>query len=146
MHKFLSSLFFFLCLLPQITFAGQVIDQSVVYFIGTNMYKATNKSFALSAGITLKEFNLDGHRNLEKYISEGLPKDDRIKAERIANERLSKMDPVELREAFQGIGLAAQWDVRKAPAFVFNNGKEVIYGLTDVQQALKRWDYYRMTR
>jgi len=118
--------------------------QSTVYYIGTNDLKATNERYARNVGIKLIELNLDGHRNLEKIISDGLPLDDFETAERIANERLEKLDPMIVRESFQGIALTVQWGIQKTPAFVFNEGQYVIYGVTDVEQALKRWEYFRM--
>jgi len=119
-------------------------EQSTVYFIGTNDLKATNEKYARNVGIKLIELNLDGHRNLEKIISDGLPLDDYEAAERIANERLEKLDPMVVRESFQGIALTVQWGIQKTPAFVFNEGQYVIYGVTDVEQALKRWEFFRM--
>ena len=117
----------------------------VVTFIGTNHFQPVNVEAAEAYGVRLAAFNLDGHRNLEKAISQGLP-NDLVEAERIANERIKAMDSRELQAAFQGIALALQWDIQKAPAFVFNEGEAVIYGVTDVEVALKRWQYYGMTR
>ena len=51
-----------------------------------------------------------------------------------------------MQNAFRGIALAIQWGIRKAPAFVFDNGQAVIYGLTDAEVALKRWQFDRMRR
>jgi integrating conjugative element protein (TIGR03757 family) len=120
-------------------------DQPLVTFIGTNRFLAVNTEAAEAFGVKLVAYNLDGHRNLEKMLSKDLPQD-WVKAERIANERLAAMDHRQLQAAFRGIALSIQWDIRKAPAFVFNDGSEVIYGLTDVEVALKRWQYHRMTR
>ena len=120
-------------------------DPSVVTFIGTNQYPPTNVEAAAAFGVRLVTYNLDDHRNLERRLSEGLPQD-LVEAERIANERLQAMDNQALQAAFRGIALSIQWDISKAPAFVFNDGQAVIYGVTDVAVALKRWEYYGMTR
>lgn len=114
-----------------------------IYFLGTNDFKVVNDSYAGTAGYELKQYNMDGHLNLEQHLSEGLPQDDIELAEKIANERLENMDWSILQKAFQGLALASAWDVRKLPAFVFADGKFVIYGVTDTQEAIKRWEQYR---
>jgi len=119
-------------------------EKSTVYYIGTNKLQAINDDYAHSMGINLIKLNLDGHINLEKKISEGLPDNNYEEAERIANERLEKLDPEFVKQSFQGIALMVQWEITKAPAFVFDGGRQVIYGVTDTKQALKRWNYYRM--
>ncbi len=120
-------------------------EMPTVVFIGTNQYQATNTEAAQTFGVRLKPFNLDAHRNLEQKLSEGLPTD-LVEAERIANERLMALPGLEVQTAFQGIALALQWDIRKAPAYVFDNGGSVIYGVTDLSVAIKRWQYHRMRR
>ncbi len=120
-------------------------QQPIVTFIGTNQYQPVNVEAAEAFGVRLMTFNLDGHRNLERELSKNLPTD-LMEAERIANERIKAMAPGRLQAAFQGIAMALQWDIRKAPAFVFNEGEAVIYGITDVVVALKRWEYDGMRR
>ena len=120
-------------------------ESPVVTFIGTNQYPLINAEAAEAFGVSVVSYNLDGHRNLEQRLSQDLPQD-LAAAERIANERLAAMDPEALQAAFRGIALALQWDIRKAPAFVFNEGEAVIYGLTDLAVALKRWHYHGMTQ
>lgn len=120
-------------------------NQPLVIFFGTNQFQAVNTEAAEVFGVQLKQYNLDAHRNLEKQLSEGLPQD-RVEAERLANARLQALDLKLVQQSFQGIALALQWDVRKAPAFVFNEGSQVIYGMTDLAEALKRWQYFRMTQ
>ena len=126
--------------------AGEADGETpTVVFIGTNEYPAINVESAEAFGVQLQQYNLDAHRNLEKKLSEGLPTD-LVEAERIANERLMALPGLEVQAAFQGIALATQWDIRKAPAYVFDDGRAVIYGVTDLAVALKRWQYHRMRR
>ena len=113
----------------------------VFYFLTTNQYPIKNEAEAQRNGFELRVYNLDAHLNLEKKLSVGLPQNIE-EAERMANERLEKLDWQELQSAFQGMALASNWDIRKAPAFVFNEGQYVVYGVTDAGEALKRWlDY-----
>jgi hypothetical protein len=48
-----------------------------------------------------------------------------------------------VQQAFQGIALTLMWDLKKVPAIVFGDGDQVIYGVTDLNVALKRYDFYR---
>ena len=97
-------------------------SQPRVTFFGTNQFQAVNTEVAEAFGVQLKQYNLDAHRNLEKQFSAGLPQD-RFEAERIANARLQALDLQLVQQSYQGIALALQWDIRKAPAFVFNEGQ-----------------------
>mgnify|MGYP002713040636 CR=1 FL=1 len=115
----------------------------VIYYLGTNQYPVSNIASTGHAGFEIKEFNMDGHLNLEETLSEGLPQDNIELAEKIANERLEKLDWSILQTAFQGLALAASWDIRKLPAFVFAEGQFVIYGVTDAEEAIQRWNQYR---
>ena len=120
-------------------------ESPLVVYLGTNAYPLHNADQAARYGVRLVQYNLDGHRNLERRLSADLPQN-LEEAERIVNERLAALDGEALQNAFRGIALAIQWDIRKAPAFVFDNGQAVIYGLTDAEVALKRWQYDRTRR
>ncbi len=142
-------IFVLLVFTSSISMAGS--SMTVVYFLGTNQYPLTNAASAAKQGFELKQFNMDGHLNLEKKLSEGLPQNDLEQAEKIANERLEKMDWSMLQTAFQGLALASAWDIKKLPAFVFAEGKFVVYGVTSAKEAISRWksyqgrSYYRST-
>lgn len=118
-------------------------ENLVIYYLGTNNHPVSNVASAERYGFEVKTYNMDGHLNLEKKLSQGLPHDDYQLAERIANERLEKMDWSVLQTAFQGLALAATWDIKKLPAFVFTEGQFVIYGVTDAEEAIQRWNQYR---
>ena len=113
-----------------------------MYYLGTNSHPINNTSNVRSHGYVLNEYNMDGHLNLEKELSEGLPQNDIELAEKIANERLEKVDWSKLQKAFQGLALATAWDIKKLPAFVFGDGQFVIYGVTDANEAIRRWEQY----
>lgn len=134
----LMSLFTVLCL-P----AAWCADALQVTYIGTNDAPLQNARAAESYDIKLTVYNLDGHRNLEKELSDNLPPD-LAQAEIIANERLKAMDGKRVQDAFKGVALSIQWDLRKAPATVFGDGQQVIYGVTDLDEALKRYRYFRV--
>ncbi len=113
-----------------------------IYFITTDSYPVESADVAKDSGYELIVYNLDKHRNLEKKLSIGLPMDDVEKAQKIASQRVSKLDPVMIKNLFNGIIYSINWDIRKVPAFVFNDGESVIYGVTSVDEALDRFEYW----
>ncbi len=133
-------IFILLVLINTVTMAGS--SMPVVYFLGTNQSTLTNAEYAKTQGFEIKQYNMDGHLNLEKELSRGLPQDFN-EAERVANERLEQMDLSKIKAAFQGLAVASAWNIKKFPAFVFSEGKFAIYGVTDVREAINRWNNYR---
>lgn len=83
-------------------------------------------------------YRVDGIARWQRAWSQGLPADpERAKA--IVLQRLQQADrPLtsELEQAAKGLWLAAQYGVDRYPALVFD-GRAVVYGVTDVQQALQ---------
>lgn len=83
-------------------------------------------------------YRLDGLQMLEAELSQGLPGDP-VAAERMARARMRQMGSAlhsRTRNAAQGLMLAHQYGVDRMPAMVID-GKSIVYGLTDVQQALR---------
>ena len=113
-----------------------------VVYIGTNDYPLENEEAAKKAGITLGAYNLDAPRNLERRLVMALPAD-RATAETLVRQRFGALPAEEVRAIFKAVVMASQWDIRKAPAFVFGGGEAVIYGLTDVGEALGHWEAWR---
>lgn len=118
------------------------VQMQKVYFIGTNHHTLMNAHSAEEFDVVIENTNLDGHKNLEQFLSKDLPQDMEA-AELEANRRLETMDAQEIQNAFNGMAIAMRFDIKKAPAFVFDEGRAVIYGLTDAREALKRWAYYK---
>jgi integrating conjugative element protein (TIGR03757 family) len=114
-----------------------------VTYIGSNTDPLENEQLADDYDIQLTAYNIDAHRNLEKELSANLPSN-LAEAERIANERLKRMDGQRLQDAFKGVALTIQWDLQKVPALVFGDGEAVIYGVADLEEGLRRYRYFRM--
>jgi integrating conjugative element protein (TIGR03757 family) len=112
-----------------------------ITYIGTNQLPIVNAHAADNFDVMLSIYNIDDHRNLEKELSANLPKDF-SQAEKIANERLQALDGKLVQNAFKGVALTLLWDLKKVPAIVFGDGDQVIYGVTDLDVALKRYDYF----
>lgn len=122
-----------------------------IIYIGTNDHPLENARAAEQAGITLGAYNLDAQRNLEHWLIRDLPVDladprDFERVQGIVQARFAELSDDDVRNAFMAVMLAAQWDIRKAPAFVFGNGISVIYGLTDAAVAIDHWRAWRRDR
>ncbi|MEW8139162.1 MAG: DUF1525 domain-containing protein [Candidatus Thiodiazotropha endolucinida] len=113
-----------------------------VTYIGTNAHTLVNAKAAEHYNVALSVYNIDGHRNLEKELSADLPQNF-VEAEKIANDRLMALDGKAIQDAFRGVALTLQWDLRKVPAIVFGDGDQVIYGVTNLDEALKRYQYFQ---
>ena len=127
--------FIFLILNPQVFAEGLLTNMT---FLGTNKYTVKHPEVAKEYLFDIKTYNVDAHKNLERQISANLPKNP-VEAQRIANERIEKLEQAEVLSLFKGTILLLQWDIKKLPAFVFEDGKYVIYGVTDTSTAIKRY-------
>ena len=82
---------------------------------------------------------VDGLAALERELSDGLPGDPG-KAQRQALQRINLLGE-ELRSRVEsaagGLVLAQKFGIKKVPAIVFEGGGSVIYGVTDVRQAVE---------
>jgi integrating conjugative element protein (TIGR03757 family) len=123
---------------PFVLAAGPV----AVTYIGSNKHPLVNAEAVDYYDVTLSVYNIDGHRNLEEQLSGGLPQN-YAEAEKIANERLMAMDGKAVQDAFRGVALTLLWDLKRVPAIVFGDGELVIYGVTDLNEALKRYSFFR---
>ncbi len=128
--------------------ASTTASQPVIYYFGTNKYKLAVKQ------ASIENYNLDELNNLEdvltKKITAGspLPKDPEA-MDRVANERMEKLDLVHtmhinkrLFHIVQGVARLVRWDIKKLPAFVFDNGQYVVYGVTDPHKAISKYNAY----
>ncbi len=111
-----------------------------VTFFGNNQIQPTNAEWARDQpGLQLLVINLDEHRNLEKELAEGLPLNDPDRATALARQRTAAVPQSRWDALFVGQMKARQWGVTRFPAVVFGDGDSVVYGVTDLQDAIERW-------
>lgn len=92
-------------------------------------------------------YELDGIQRIEAKLSEGLTAD-LEQAKHLAMQRIQQLDQVsraQMQQAAIGIAKAAQYGVDRYPAIVFD-GEVVIYGVTDLREALQRYRQWREGR
>ncbi len=107
-----------------------------------NERPAVNIDYALDLEITVKVHNFDTQSNMQDELSKDLPNDEE-KATAIAKERIKNIKPERWNHIWNAALMAKKYDLKKAPAIIFNNGEAVIYGITDLQIAMKHWQSYK---
>ena len=86
----------------------------------------------------LTVYRVDGLEELEQLLSENL-RNDPDRAQAIALERM-QTDGARIRQLAQegadALELAIRYGIDRYPAMVFNDGESVIYGITNVEEAV----------
>ncbi|CBL45387.1 hypothetical protein HDN1F_35140 [gamma proteobacterium HdN1] len=123
--------------LSTVTLAADRIE--VTYF-GNDQYPPQQVEWAKAQpDLQVVIVNLDDHRNLENELSKDLPNNDPEKAMAIARERVLAVEQARWDTLFSGPIKAKEWQVQRIPAVVFGQGKQVVYGVTDLQKAVGEW-------
>jgi integrating conjugative element protein (TIGR03757 family) len=94
----------------------------------------------LGGGTPIRYYTLDTQARLDEALSQDLPADP-DKARAVALQRIQALDisqvKRELSESFEGLVLARRYGLDRYPAVVFDGGRRVVYGVTDLQEALR---------
>jgi len=100
-------------------------------------------------GYVVTVHNLDDGKRLVKGLAKGLPPNQDA-AQRQLQATFKRMGKARLRaqlmQAFQAQIVSAQYGVTRYPAVVFDHGEAVIYGVTDLQAALRRYRAWRQSQ
>lgn len=98
-------------------------------------------------GATVTVYAVDGLKQFESTLSQNLPaKADAAKVE--ALRRIGELDHARMapaKDAAIGLAKAVQYGVDRYPAVVVN-GTVVVYGLTDLGEAVARYEAWREAR
>ena len=102
-------------------------------------YPATNTT---TTGVPVQIHDLDAPAGLEEKLSTGLPSDPE-QAKVMALQRLEALGAGRLAEmvnqAYEGATQAMIYELVKIPAVVFDNGTSVIYGITNIEDAIRHY-------
>jgi len=95
-----------------------------------------------TASVPIQIYDLDAPDRLEDALSADLPLNPE-QAKTIALKRLNDLG-AELadmvNQAYEGVTKAMSYELTKIPAVVFDDGASVIYGISDINEAIK---YYQ---
>lgn len=89
-------------------------------------------------------YDLAAPRRLEAELSVGLPRDPAA-AEALARARIAAAADA-LRAAYTGPTQALRYRLTKIPAVVFDRGAAVVYGVTDVAEAIRLFQRWKEAR
>lgn len=123
--------------------AGQA---TVVEVIHSDAFPLTGVDALAGQGIEVKTYNLDDAERLMADLAIGLPPDrEQAKAalERRFNEQGMEAVQAQFTQAFQGQIAGVQYGISRYPAFVFDRGKAVVYGVTDLNRAVAIYREWR---
>ncbi len=96
------------------------------------------QAYKLSSHWSIKHYHIDGGRDFESKISQGLS-NNRSTAQKQIRQRFSKYKTswvTQAKSAWQGAINAQSLNIEKVPAITFDKGKTLIYGVTDLSKAL----------
>ncbi|PCJ36264.1 MAG: TIGR03757 family integrating conjugative element protein [Cellvibrionales bacterium] len=99
---------------------------------------------SMGAGMEFTRYEIDRISRFQGELSEGLPKD-AAQAKQLVLARFQLMDAAvsqQLENSGKGLAKALHYGVDRYPAIVFD-GRAVVYGLTDVEEAIKRYTQWR---
>ena len=91
-------------------------------------------------GFLVNVHNLDDGKRLVAEIGKHLPKNQDA-AKKVIEKRFKKMGDAAVKQqfmqAYHGVILSTQYGLTRYPAVVFEQGQSVIYGVTNLNQAVK---------
>lgn len=94
----------------------------------------------LGSGTAIRYFTIDAQARLDEKLSQDLPADPE-QARAIALKRIQALDRPglarQLSEGFEGLLLAQRYGIDRYPAVVFDEGKSVVYGVTDLREVVR---------
>jgi integrating conjugative element protein (TIGR03757 family) len=94
----------------------------------------------LGRATVIRYFAIDAQPRLEESLSKDLPANPE-QARAIALQRIQALDrstlEKELSESVEGLLLAQRYRITRYPAVVFDEGKSVVYGVTDLREAMR---------
>jgi integrating conjugative element protein, PFL_4709 family len=118
----------------------------VVEAIHSDAFPLTGVDALAGQGIEVKTYNIDDAERLTANLAIGLPPD-REQAKAALERRFKEqgMEAVQkhFTQAFQGRIVGVQYGINRYPAIVFDQGKAVVYGVTDLNRAVAIYREWR---
>ena len=115
-------------------------EQPFIEVITSDAYPVSGIPSIQRLGFSVNVYNLDDGKRLVAEIGKHLPKNQNA-AKQTLEKRFKKMGEEQVRaqfmQAYHGMTLSTQYGLSRYPAVVFNHGESVIYGVTDLNQAVK---------
>jgi integrating conjugative element protein (TIGR03757 family) len=124
-------------------------DKVLMVELFTSSQSSTNRNSSLRSGkgvgVETIHYEIDRISQLQSELSQGLPKDAE-QAKQLVLQRFQSMDASvsqRLENSAKGLAQALHYGIDHTPAIVFD-GQAVIYGVTDVDEAIKRYTQWHV--
>ncbi len=135
-HPFLFlTVWFWYCF----SFTIYAVELPFIEVITSDLYPVTGIKALQQQGLSVKVYNLDDSKRLVEEIGKHLPNNQNA-AKNVLQQRFKKMGDKQVKaqfiRAYQAVTLSTQYALTGYPAVVFNHGQSVIYGVTDLNQAV----------
>jgi integrating conjugative element protein (TIGR03757 family) len=101
------------------------------------------------SGVEVIHYDLSEPNRIKHQLNLKLPPDEKIamaKAKQFFQTPEGKAYQVAMRDAYRGRQMMMQYQLSKIPAIVFEDGKYVIYGTTDVPRAARLYRHHIQNR
>ena len=83
-------------------------------------------------------FNFDDQLTAEKKLLKGIDKATTLQtAAQMVKSRINRLSDNSIQSIWMGKLMARHWQIKRLPAIVFNKGESVVYGITDINKAIK---------
>lgn len=114
-------------------------DKPFIEVIFSDADRISGQAKLIQQGYVVKSYNLEAPKQLFATLSQNLPAN-QAAAKHILEQRMQQHGRHALQQqlvsAYQGLSLAMQYQIDRYPAVLFDQGRAVIYGVTDLEQAL----------
>ncbi len=121
------------CILLMVLIAAPAFAQERI-----EMFTESPANVGSVNAVEVIHYDLSEPSRLKKRLAPKLPADEKlalIKAKQFFTSEEGKAYQIAMRDAYRGRQKMMQYQLKKIPAIVFDDGKYVIYGSTDVAQA-----------
>jgi integrating conjugative element protein (TIGR03757 family) len=146
MRCFFFAIWFGLCLNLN---AAELPSAPFIEVIHSDAYPVTGIQALKRQGMAIKLYNLDDGKRLVSQLATNLPHNQDA-AKKTLQQRFKKMGNQAVKgqfiRAYQGVIVGTQYGVTRYPAVIFDHGRAVVYGITDLPQALTLYRQWQATQ
>ncbi len=127
-------------ILTILSFSCTAMSKSLTVEIFTDSAHPVNTS--TKDNVVIKYYNLDDSNRLMAKLNKKIGVMSPQKAKEVARQLIQR-NQKQLTDAYKGLMLAYQYHIQNYPAIVFNQGEAVVYGVTDINNALQTYRLWR---
>jgi len=121
-------------------------EQPIIEVITSDAYPVSGIQSVQRLGFSVNVYNLDDGKRLVADLGRHLP-NNQDAAKKALEKRFKKMGDVAVKQqfmkAYQAVTLGTQYGLSRYPAVVFNHGESVVYGETNLIQALRLYQQWK---